>query len=62
MIQKIVSALMNWILSSILIPISMVIVDYFKMKKTIKQLNIDIEKLKNAKTIQEKIDATNSIP
>lgn len=49
---------MTWVI----IPISLTVVDYFKMKKTIKQLNIDIQKLNEAKTLKEKIDATSNIP
>jgi hypothetical protein len=62
MLQKIVNLLLNYIVQFIVVPLSWVIVDYFRMKKTIKQLNIDINKLKEAKTIQEKIDATSNIP
>lgn len=53
---------MNYILTYVLIPISWVVIDYFRMKKTIKQLNIDIEKLKNAKTKSEIDIAVDHIP
>ncbi|MEY3787125.1 MAG: hypothetical protein RIQ94_185 [Pseudomonadota bacterium] len=62
MINKITTAILNWFLAYLLIPISMIVVDYFKMKKTIKQLNIDIEALKNAKTKKDIDIAIDNLP
>ena len=58
MIQKVVNALLNWLLTSVIVPISWVFINYFRMKKTIKELNEEINRLKNAKT---KADIDNSI-
>lgn len=62
MINKIVGALMNWLIAYMLIPVSWVVIDYFRMKKTIKQLNVDIEKLKNAKTKIDIDTAVDNLP
>lgn len=62
MTAKIVDVLINSLMTYVIIPLSWIIIDYFKMKKTIKSLNAEINALKEAKTIQEKIDAANNIP
>lgn len=58
MLTKVVKIIMDYIVTYVVIPITWIIVDYFRMKRTIKQLNVDIEKLKNAKT---KTDIDSSI-
>ena len=60
--QKIVNLLLNYLVTYIIVPISWVVIDYFKMKKTIKQLNADIEKLKNAKTKSDIDSSYDSVP
>ena len=50
MLKTVVNLLLNYIVQYIFIPISWVIVDYFRMKKTIKKQNEEINELKNAKT------------
>lgn len=56
--NKVVDAILNWLLTAVVLPISYVVIDYFKMKKTIKQMNEEINALKNAKT---KADIDSSI-
>ena len=62
MIAKIVSALMNWLVNFVVIPISLVVIDYFRMKKTIKQTNEEINALKKALTAKEKDEAIDNMP
>ena len=62
MLSKVITILLNYLMTYVFIPISWVIVDYFKMKKTIKQLNIDIEALKNAKTKKDIDIAIDHVP
>jgi hypothetical protein len=53
MIQKIVSAVLNWVLMSVIIPIIVYAYDLIKIKKENNDLKKKIEKLKNAKTKDE---------
>ena len=62
MINSIIKALMNWMVASVVIPISAWIIDYFLIKKENKELKIAVKALKDARTIQEKIDASNNMP
>lgn len=62
MLQKIVNLLLNYLVTYIIIPISWVVVDYFRMKKTIKELNKEIESLKNAKTKTDIDTAIDNLP
>ena len=62
MTTKIITILLNYLMSYVFIPISMVVIDYFSMKKKIKKFEAEIEALKKAKTLEEKIEATNNIP
>ena len=50
MINTIVSAIMNWIALSILMPIGAWLADYWRLKKENKALKKAVEDMKNAKT------------
>lgn len=60
--NTIVSALMNWFVNYLVIPVSMVVVDYFRMKKVIKDLKEKVKALESAKTPKEKDEAIDSMP
>lgn len=62
MIQKIVSALMNWIVAYVIIPLSLIVIDYFHMKKTNKDLKEKVKALESAKTSKEKDEAIDNLP
>lgn len=62
MLTKIITIILDWIVKTIIIPISLVIVDYFQMKKTIKQTKAELEALKAAKTVKEKDEAIDKMP
>jgi len=53
MIQKIISAALNWVLMSVIIPIIVYAYDLIRIKKENNDLKKKIEKLKNAKTKDE---------
>lgn len=62
MIAKITSAILNWLLTALIIPGAMFIYDVFRLRKENKELKLTIEKLKNAKTsadIDSSIDDIN---
>ena len=61
MTTKIITILLNYLMSYVFIPISMVVIDYFQMKKKIKKQDAEILELKNAKTLLEKINAANNM-
>ena len=62
MLQKVVNLILNWFVNYMIIPISMVVIDYFHMKKTIKDLNVKVKTLEDAKTTKEKDDAIDNMP
>lgn len=62
MLTKIITIILNYLVTYLIIPVSMVVVDYFKMKKTIKLKDLKIAELEKALTVQEKIDAVNNLP
>ena len=62
LLNKIVAAIMNWVAASLLVPLGVIIGDYFKMKKTIKELNNEINSLKAAKTKDQINEAINKLP
>ena len=61
MTTKIITILLNYLMSYVFIPISMVVIDYFQMKKKIKKQDAELLELKNAKTLLEKINAANNM-
>jgi hypothetical protein len=60
--QKLVNLILNWFVSYVVIPISVWLVDYFRLRKINKDLQEKVDALEKAKTVQEKIDAANSLP
>jgi hypothetical protein len=60
-LSKIITIILNYIVTYLIIPVSWVVVDFFRMKKTIKQINIENEELKKAVTLKDKIIASNNI-
>lgn len=62
MIDTIVKSVLNWIAMSVLMPIGVWLMDYWKIKKENKEMKIEIEALKKASTLKDKIDASNNIP
>lgn len=62
MIDSIVKSILNWIALSVLMPIGIWLADYWKIKKENKELKIEVDALKKASTLKDKIEAANSMP
>ena len=62
MINSIVSAVMNWIAMSVLMPIGMWLADYWRIKKENKDLKVTIEAIRNAKTKTDIDSAYDKLP
>lgn len=61
MLKQIITILLNYLMSYVFIPVSMVVIDYFKMKNVVKKQREEIEALKKASTLKEKEDASDNI-
>lgn len=62
MLNKVIAALMNWIVSAIFLPAMYFIYDVYKLRKENKELKKAIEDLKNAKTKTAIDSAVDSLP
>lgn len=62
MINAVVGAILTWCTNYIVIPLSLVVIDYFRMRKTISNMKAEIAALKSANTPKEKDDAIDSAP
>lgn len=60
--NKVVGAILNWLMNVIVLPISYVVIDYFHMKKVIKETKAEVEALKKAQTAKEKDEAIDRMP
>ena len=57
MLNKIIAGVLNWLVTSLIIPAMYFVYDVFKLRKENKELKKAIEELKNAKSKPE-IDAS----
>lgn len=62
MIAKITSAILNWVLASLIMPGVLFVYDVIRLRRENKELKKAVEELKSAKTLQDKINASNNIP
>lgn len=62
MLAKIGTGILNWLLTSVFLPIIYFIYDVYKLRKENKELKINIEDLKSAKTKPEIDAAIDNLP
>lgn len=60
--QKLVNLLLNWAVAYVIIPLSMWVVDYFRLRKENKELKLKVKALEDAKTPKEKDEAIDNMP
>jgi hypothetical protein len=60
--NKVGSVLISWLVNYTLIPLSLVILDYFRRKKVIRETKEKVDALKKAQTAKEKDEAINNMP
>jgi len=49
-------------MNAVILPTSYVVIDYFRMKKVIKETKAEVEALKKAQSLKEKEDASDNMP
>jgi hypothetical protein len=62
MLNKVITVILDWALTSIILPLMYLVYDVFKLRKENKELKKNIEVLKNAKTKEDIDRAIDNIP